>query len=292
MASVLDIVAEARSAASRSWDRARQVLAKPAGPDPASLARFIETDIVPQLLLAHREAPMGAPTRTGAIAPDIADAFARACLDEEVAPLLARVETLLAAGIGVETVYLHLLAPAARRLGEWWEEDSCDFVHVTMGLWRLQELVHALGALVPGRAPDSTAPRRILLTPIPGDQHSFGIVMVEEFFRRAGWSTWSAPCLDEDELLTLLAGRHFDVLALSVSVDQYLKDLPSLIALLRQASRNSEILVMVGGRPFIDDPARALALGADATAADGRAAVTLAESLLTKRLRAGVTHSI
>ena len=42
-----------------------------------------------------------------------------------------------------------LLAPAARLLGEYWEDDRCDFVDVTMGLWRLQEVVHEIAARAP-----------------------------------------------------------------------------------------------------------------------------------------------
>ncbi len=291
MTSMLDIVAEARIAASRGWDRARRAAFRAretASPD--ALARVIETDIIPRLLLAHSEnlpAPRLAAMPSAGIPAGMAEQFAAATLTEEVTPLLARVEALMAGGVSVETVYLHLLAPAARRLGAWWDEDACDFVDVTMGLWRLQEIVHALSALIPGIAPVEGLERRALFAPAPGEHHGLGAIIVEEFFRRAGWQTWSAPALDEDELVALVAGRAFDVVGLTVSVERHLAPLTKTISAVRRASRNPQILVLVGGRVFTDRPDFAHQIGADGTAADGLLAVELAEKLVTKRLAMG-----
>lgn len=284
---MLDIVAEARIAASRSWDRARRAAFRSretASPD--ALARVIEIDIIPRLLLAHRDqvGPIALSVQPAAsIPPGYADQFAAATLTEEVAPLLARAEALMAGGVTVETVYLELLAPAARRLGAWWDEDACDFVDVTMGLWRIQEIVHALSALIPGIAPVEGAARRALFAPAPGEQHGLGAIIVEEFFRRAGWQTWSAPALDEDELVALAAGRVFEIVGLTVSVHNHLPTLPRTIAAVRRASRNPDVVILVGGRVFVERPGLAEEVGADGTAADGRLAVTLAETLLKQQ---------
>ena len=37
-------------------------------------------------------------------------------------------------GVSVEALYVHLLAPAARHLGELWEDDRCHFADVTVGM--------------------------------------------------------------------------------------------------------------------------------------------------------------
>lgn len=287
MASMLEIVTEARIAASRSWDRARRAaFGSRESANPEVLARVIEADIIPRLLLAHREQAGPAPAAAGApldIPPGHAEQFAAATLTDEVASLLARVEALMAGGVTVETIYLELLAPAARKLGSWWDEDACDFVDVTMGLWRIQEIVHAVSALAPGMAPVDAAGRRALFVPAPGEQHGLGAVIVEEFFRRAGWQTWSAPALAEDELLAMAAGRAFDIIGLTVSVEKHLASLPRTVAALRRASRNPGVLILVGGRIFVERPTLAAEIGADGTAADGRLAVELAESLLGQR---------
>lgn len=295
MTSMLDIVTEARIAAGKQWDRARRAAFRPReAASPDALARVIESDIIPRLLMTHRDhsalpAVSGRPE--AGIPSGYTDLFAAATLTEEVGPLLARVESLMASGVTVETIYLHLLAPAARRLGAWWDEDACDFVDVTMGLWRCQELVHALSALIPGAAPIAGAERRALFAPAPGEQHGLGAIIVEEFFRRAGWQTWSVPALDADELVALVSGRAFDIVGLTVSVERHVAPLEHSIAALRKASRNPEIIVLVGGRVFTETPALAAEIGADGTAADGALAVTLADRLLNQKAMLGVSNS-
>jgi methanogenic corrinoid protein MtbC1 len=251
---------------------------------PDALARVIEADIIPRLLVAHKgsnAALAGQPATSDAAIPvDFTERFAAATLTEEVGPLMAQVEALMLGGVDVETIYLQLLAPAARQLGTWWDQDACDFVDVTMGLWRLQEIVHALSALMPGAAALPGAERRALFSPAPGEQHGLGALIVEEFFRRAGWQTWSAPALDDHELIALAAGRSFDLIGLTVSVERHVAQLAHTIAEVRRTSRNPQVIILVGGRVFTEKPELAAQIGADGTAADGQLAVQLADALL------------
>jgi hypothetical protein len=63
-------------------------------------------------------------------------------------------------------VFIDLLAPSARRLGQHWEDDDCDFVDVTMGLWRLQEVMREVTMRFRRRA-RAARPRAALFAP-PG----------------------------------------------------------------------------------------------------------------------------
>lgn len=286
---MLEVAKEAKVAASRKLgegvDRARKATARSReASSPDALARVIEADIIPRLLVAHMDSSTvrssGASGTNTSIPKDLTERFAAATLTEEVGPLMSQVEALMLGGVDVETVYLELLAPAARQLGAWWDQDACDFVDVTMGLWRLQEIVHALSALVPGAAAIPGAERMALFSPAPGEQHGLGALIVEEFFRRAGWQTWSAPALDDHELIALAAGRSFDLIGLTVSVERHVAPLARTIAEVRRASRNPQVVILVGGRVFTDKPELAAEIGADGTAADGQLAVKLADSLL------------
>ena len=88
--------------------------------------------------------------------------------------------------ISVESIFLDLLAPAARQLGTQWEADVTDFANVTLGVSRLQRIMRRLGDTFLQRDQPRQRGESALLTIIPGEQHSFGLSMVAEFFRRAG----------------------------------------------------------------------------------------------------------
>jgi methanogenic corrinoid protein MtbC1 len=59
--------------------------------------------------------------------------------------------------------------------------------------------------------------------------------------------------------------------------------LPSMIAALRNVSRNSRLCVMVGGRVFSEDPELAAHVGADGTARDAKLALEVADRLVRER---------
>jgi len=184
-------------------------------------------------------------------------------------------------GVPLESVYLDLLAPTARRLGRLWDEDQSDFMQVTIGLWRLQEVLHELGPAFLNESESSEPGRRVFLVPVPGDQHTFGAVIVAEFFRRAGWDVWDDPGASKEEIVRIVRSEWFSVVGLSVSCEQHIEGLASVIRAIRRASRNPSIGIMVGGQPFIDHPERVALVGADATASDGRQATLQAQKLLT-----------
>jgi len=250
---------------------------------PHALQRLIEGEIIPRLLLAHRALPSGTPHLTLVAAPvteGTAESFAVAALNNEAYALVVEIDAQLARGVSIDAIFLDILAPAARHLGELWDADACDFVDVTMALWRLQEIVHELGARNPGAAERRGGERRALFAPMPGEQHGFGSLMVEEFFRRAGWTTASEPGVSEAELIGLVGKRWFELVGLTLATDEHLGDLPRIISALRTHSRNPNIGIMVGGKVFVDHPEWAIECGADATAADGRQAVIIAETLV------------
>jgi len=247
------------------------------------MARLIEGEIIPRLLLAHRAerpgmaiAPVAAFTRGEPLA------LAHMTLRLEVFSLVAHIESYLDTGVPVDSIYLDLLAPTARVLGEFWDNDICDFVDVTMGIWRLQQVVHEIGNRAPCPSARTRADRRALFTVPPGDQHSFGLVMIEDLFRRAGWRTWSAPDAGIAELCAIVGRQWFELIGLTVSNADHVAQLPVMLRDLRRASQNPAVGIMVGGKIFTDHPELAAQAGADATAADGAKALLAAERLVDR----------
>lgn len=247
---------------------------------PASLSTLIECEVIPRLMVAHPAREFGR-AQNGPAHIDAAEvaAFAPLAMQVEADELLEHVEQLLARGIGLEALLMDLLAPAARTLGEYWKQDRCDFVDVTMGLWRLQEVVHELSARIPLERSQGGA-ASALFAPVPGDDHSFGTLVVEEMFARNGWITDRLCDATQGVLAERVSNDWFDLIGLTASCDCHIAALPSAIAALRTASRNPQLCVMVGGPVFVDDPDLADRIGADGTARDARAALEVAEALL------------
>lgn len=170
----------------------RSEVAHSAGPAALaddSINAIIEGEIIPRLLMAHASQSGKGSASGTEIAPSQASHFATLPLRLEAAGLMEEVDRFLEEGVSVEAIYLDLLAPAARKLGELWETDECDFIDVTMGLWRLQEVMRDIAQRSPPIVKAVAAPRSVLTAPVPGDQHSFGALMLEEVFARSGWQS-------------------------------------------------------------------------------------------------------
>jgi len=254
-----------------------------------SLTALIESEIIPRMMVAHTTRPASCPEGSPLIGADEIELFAPLVMQVEADELLAHVETLIARGVGFESVLIDLLAPTARLLGEYWTDDRCDFVDVTMGLWRLQEVVHEISWRMPSERAAGSGARRALFAPMPGEQHSLGTVMIDDIFRREGWLTDRLCDAALGELVGRVSQDWFDIIGLTVSCDCNIGPLRSTIAALRKASRNPHVCVMVGGRVFNADPDLAVHVGADGTAPDARTAPKVADDLVRERERAAAT---
>jgi len=259
------------------------------------LAQTIESQIIPRLMLVHRAAENEAGIRSGEgrwgsgfakEAPTGEEAVELARLVMGHDPSVARVlvDEVRHRGVPKDTLLLDLMAPAARHLGRLWEEDECDFLDVTLGLAGLERLVRELAATVDC---DEVAPangRRVLLMPVPGEQHCFGLTVLDDFFMRAGWDVVRERPDDVGVAACAVAAERFDLVGLSISCDIHADGLQRIVEAVRNASCNPTLSVLVGGRYVADNPAAALVAGADATARDGRSAVDIANGLLDERI--------
>ncbi len=249
------------------------------------LLRTVEGDIIPRLLLAGRAARQDAGAQEARPRPNLTqedvNELARLLLNHESSVGLAFVETICKRGAGLESVCLDLLAPAARRLGELWEDDRCTFMQVTVGLVRLHGVLRELNPAfrTPGQTDSRDRGRRALLMPTPGEQHTFGLLMVGEFLRRAGWEVWTDFPGTQAELAAMVSGHWFAVAGLSLGSEGRLEALSATIQVLRKASRNKSIGVMVGGPIFIAHPEYVGRVGADTVAVDARNAVERADNV-------------
>lgn len=243
---------------------------------------LIQKEVIPRLLMSHsteesRNDFFGGRRVKSREAKD----FVELPLTNEADFMLAEVEKLQRAGVSTESIFVDLLAASARRLGEMWEEDECDFVEVTLGIWRLQEVMRDCAMRSIAASEANGAPNSALFSPFPGDQHNFGALMVEEVFASAGWQTEALLEPKRHELLHLIAERSFHVVGLTISNDYPSRKISELITAIRSVSKNPDVYVLIGGRLINADPTIAIKTGADGTAPDARSALAIANNLVT-----------
>lgn len=260
---------------------------------PESLVRTIEGDVIPRLMLAltHLQSPAAPAVPNFLPTCGHVNELVSHCLSPDDVASQHYVQRMYARGMALDAIYLQLVAPAARRLGELWVDDTVDFTDVTVGLARLHAVLRRFSPtfrmsrdasrLTP-RDPQTL--RRVLLAPAPGDQHTLGCVMIEDYFSRAGWDVLGWPMAADKGLVELVRSDYYQLAGLSVSCEKSLPAVQQLIAALRRASRNPSLIVMVGGRAFTESPQLAQTVGADLTGASGCEAVGAAEAALAQRL--------
>lgn len=283
----------ARLGAKTSWGPAEQAavdrcLSVPGLSEPNAilnprirLSRTIESEIIPRLMLAHLAdaADQREATVTRVTSADVRD-LARLVLVQGGEAVISYVAGVRARGHDLETVFLDLFAPTARFLGDLWKDDLCNFADVTIGMSRLQAALRELSREFEASAA-ADLHGRILLAAVPGEQHRFGVSMLETFFRRAGWEVCGGDARSRADLIELAREDWLDAIGISLSSDVLYPLMRPLIVALRKASRNPSLLVMVGGRYFMEHPDQAGDVGADAAASDAPDALRRAEEGLS-----------
>ncbi|NNE52389.1 MAG: hypothetical protein HKN30_08295 [Sulfitobacter sp.] len=148
------------------------------------------------------------------------------------------------ARIGRAQIIESYVPVVAQRLGEAWIADRLDFGAVTIGAARLQSLVRRLdreGAL--GRDVHAYAARGLLLGVPEGEQHTLGATVLANQLRSRGISVHLDLELSVSSLSHRLARQQFIGVFLSVSGEQHLESLRSLVACTHYESRSTPVIV-------------------------------------------------
>lgn len=247
------------------------------------LVRTIEAEIIPRLMATYR-GQEGLPAGgAGGLRVDPAEVrdFRNIAVERDAAACRNFIESVRNRGVSLATIYLELISPAARQLDRLWAQDECDFTQITVALWRMQQVLHDLS---PSFQEDNVhfqgKSHSIMLMPVPGSQHTLGILMVAEFFRRAGWRVWGEPAASRDTLLENIHEESFDIAGVSIGSEVHVAPLNELIADLRGQSKNPGLRIMVGGPLFSRHPELARQVHADFFCTDAEQAVSQAECMI------------
>jgi methanogenic corrinoid protein MtbC1 len=239
----------------------------------SSLVKTIEGSILPHIVEHHLQSDRLANGQLNVpVHPSVSEAHIDALmillLQHDASPSANYVKELFAQGVELEELYLNLLTPVARKLGEMWDNDEADFTQVTVALWRIKQLMYDLSPMFQEYAEYKQQGKSVMLVPLPGSQHTLGLFMVSEFFARAGWRVWGELAATEADILRMAKTQWFDVVGLSASLQEQFPDLKRMISEVRSVSLNPHVGIMIGSPVFNQNPELVEDLGADMVGID------------------------
>jgi MerR family transcriptional regulator, light-induced transcriptional regulator len=250
------------------------VVAKPTESHLQEFASVIENIIVPRLLMSHVNNSALAVEKVTLQNVAVSDFIALTMRDDPDAAI-DYVSHLMHQGVPFQDVLLELMAPAARELGERWENDTASFVEVALGVSRMHRILRQFDEVPSHLWSYAGEGRHALLLPAPGEKHSFGLRLVQEFLLRESWTVTNQPVDDLDELGQMVAREHFDIVGLSLSGETNIDAFLSAIRVIRYRSKNRQVKVIVGGHLFVERPDLIESCGADSYAVDAPATVKI-----------------
>jgi methanogenic corrinoid protein MtbC1 len=231
----------------------------------AVLENLIRGNVIPELLLRHGAAALIAPPL---ILEKQSVELAGLLLAANPDSALNLIHGQIGRHRSAVPLFATLLEPAARRLGDLWQADLCSEFDMTIALSYLQSAVRLLGTEFLQAPLNLANAPHVLVVPLPGELHSLGATLDSEAMWHEGWSPQSEFPNDNAALQKLLKADWFDVLDLTLSValqrQHWLPRMAETVRLARRASRNQDLIVMVGGRIFADEAAAGSSVAANA----------------------------
>lgn len=245
----------------------------------AFLPEFVTGEVFPTLMRTYGLDRSWLIRNTPTITQTDINLFCELVNSGDMQLMTAAIGALRSQGLSTQQLLLDLLAHVATELGRRWTTDETDFSSVTIALGHLQQLRRSIAQMDPPGLMPSGPARRALLAPVPGEQHDFGLMIVDHFMHLAGWDVQTCPAASAEEIISRASKNSFEIAGLSLSGESYLMSLERLISTIRRTSKNPNIGILVGGQLFIERPELALLIGADATAQNGQEAVRQAERI-------------
>ena len=255
----------------------------------AWLVKAIETQVIPRLMLAHKsdrekaESQVHLNRNKHIFSKEAIHDFTQVLLNNDADISKTYVEALIDEGVNLEDVYLELFQPSARLLGTIWEEDTEDFSAVTLALWKMQQTMYYFSDSFLNESQLIQRKGTVFLCPYPGSQHSMGLFMVSEFFRKDNWNVLGDPAITSNDLKTKISKNFFDILGISIGSLSQVDGLSTLIKSLRKISKNPLISIMIGGPMALKSPNLFNNVGADAQASNAKDAILQAADLMEAR---------
>lgn len=205
-------------------------------------------------------------------AADVERAYFNALRAGDRRRAFAVVDNARASGLDVQELYLDVLQPAMRAIGQLWQRNEMTVAQEHLATAITQMVMARTYDEIAEAAPESA--HSAIAACAETERHELGLRMICDLLERAGWdATDLGAAVPTDSLVELIRERRPDALVLSASLAPHVPQLQHTIAAVRDAMGDDAPYIVVGGHPFLDDEGLAVRMGADGTARDAVALV-------------------
>lgn len=241
----------------------------------SSIERLVAMNIIPELKSLQSGSPVegfGNYSSYRRPTDDEVILFSDIAINCDTDASLKFILMLMDRGVPIESIYLDLISPAAKFLGEMWIEDRCDFAHVTLGSACLQRTLSLLSEKFASHR-DMLTNRSALIMTMPGDQHTLGPALASEFLRRYGWDIECVFPETENDVYDALNSQKFNMVGFSIAHEKDLEVLPNIVSNVREEVGDRGIGIIAGGNAVQENPESLENIDIDDIASDGRETV-------------------
>lgn len=179
------------------------------------------------------------------------EVFCTHLLNNDPDAALALIQKERAGGLTARDIYFGYISGSAQLLGKMWEEDEVSFSQVTSASGYLYALMRALRPTDRDATPGAPGRKNAFFCTLPGENHSLGVSVAADLFRRQGWDIDLKLGLSHNALLHRIAANEPEIVGLSFSNPERLSDLTQLCVSIRLSV--PQALIVVAG-PAVVDP--------------------------------------
>lgn len=185
----------------------------------------------------------------------------------------AAIDRASEAGVELGTLYLEVFQPAMREVGRMWQDNEISVADEHLATAITQAAMARAFEQVFAWTPEKG--HSLIAACADTERHEVGLRMICDLLDLQGWdTTFLGATVPVESLVTMVQRKRPDVVALSVAIAPHLPRLRLMIEQIRSLIPDPP-LILVGGRPFLEDHTLATRLGADLTADDAVQAVVL-----------------
>lgn len=194
-----------------------------------------------------RTVATGAAACTAAASPNlpaVQQEYLAALLQWDRAQALNLIRSTHASGVGVRDLYLSVLAPAQRAVGEGWQAGRISVAQEHFCTAATQVVMGELFQHVPPARPGA---RRMLVACSPGELHEIGARMVADLFELEGWDADYLGAPSRGALVAAVLATRAQLVGLSVTMPEHWTGAMELAAAVRAHPACAAVKIIVGG---------------------------------------------